>query len=327
MNEKHVIGVDLGGTKILSAVVSADGSILSRAKLPTGAAQGVSHVLEQLRLSVQGALEQAQLSPGNIVAMTVGSPGPLDAERGVVLEAPNLGWHNVPLAEELEERTGVRTFVENDVDMGTLGEHVYGAARGCKNVVGVFVGTGIGGGVIIRGKLVRGSSGVSGEIGHIIVRRNGVQCNCGAKGCMEAYAGRWAIEKRIHREIKKGRHSVIEDLLKKGQMNITSGTLKKAWKSGDEVVRETLIRACKYLGAGIASVVNLLSPEVIVLGGGLFEALGKDLLPITMKHVEPAALEACLQDVKIVLAALGDDASVLGASVAARERGAGATET
>ena len=143
---------------------------------------------------------------------------------------------------------------------------------------------------------------------------------------MEAYAGRWAIEKRIHREMKKGRHSVIEGLLKEGQMKITSGTLKKAWKADDEVVRETLIRSCKYLGAGVASVVNLLSPEVIVMGGGVFEALGKELLPIMVKYVEPDALEACLQNVKIVLAALGDDASVLGAAVAARQRQAGATE-
>ncbi|MFH0964845.1 MAG: ROK family protein [Planctomycetota bacterium] len=319
-NDRPVVGVDLGGTKILSAVVRADGAILARAKLPTEASGGLEHVIDRIAQSVFDAVREARLSPADVPAMAVGSPGPLDPHKGIILEAPNLGWKNVPLGAELEKRTGIKTFVENDVDMGTLGEFVFGAAKGADSVLGVFVGTGIGGGIIIHGKLLRGAAGVAGEIGHIVVKRNGAACNCGGRGCMEAYAGRWAVARYIHKAVRKGRRSSVARVVKGDHVNLTSGTLRSAWRADDKLVRKALTRACKYLGAGIGSVVNLLSPEVVVIGGGVFEALGKELLPITVKHIRRNAMEASLRNVRIVLAALGDDANVLGASVAARQR-------
>ena len=187
-------------------------------------------------------------------------------------------------------------------------------------MVGVFVGTGIGGGVIIDGKLVSGASGISGEIGHIIVRTGGDKCGCGLRGCMEAYAGRKNMARWMRQAVQKGEESMLADVLADDIMKLKSKKLKKAWKADDPLTRRALGRACKFLGAGIGSVINLLSPDVIVMGGGVYEALGKELLPILIPEVKRNALKACAENVRIVLAELGDDAVVLGAGVMARRR-------
>ena len=320
-DERPVVGVDLGGTTVLSAVIDPAGKILSRAKVRTQADTGVENVLDRIAGCVREAIECARLEVSDIAGMTIGSPGPLDSEKGIVIDAPNLGgWKNVPLADGIHERIGVRTFVENDVDAGTLAEFVYGAARGASSVVGVFVGTGIGGGVIIDGKLVSGASGISGEIGHIIVRTGGDKCGCGLRGCMEAYAGRKNMARWMRQAVQKGEESMLADVLADDIMKLKSKKLKKAWKAEDPLTRRALGRACKFLGAGIGSVINLLSPDVIVMGGGVYEALGKELLPILIPEVKRNALKACAENVRIVLAELGDDAVVLGAGVMARRR-------
>jgi len=320
-DEKPVVGVDLGGTKVLSAVIDPEGNILSRAKVRTRADTGVENVLDRIADSIRRAIESAGMQSSEIAGMTIASPGPLDSEKGIVLDAPNLGgWKNVALGDGMRERVGVRTFVENDVDAGTLGEFIYGAARGASSVLGVFVGTGIGGGVIIDGKLVRGAAGISGEIGHIIVRAGGAKCGCGLKGCMEAYAGRKNMARWMLRAIKRGEESMLADVLTEDVMKLKSKRLRKAWQAEDPLTRRALERACKFLGAGIGSVINLLSPEVIVMGGGVYEALGEELMPILIPEIKRNALEACMENVRIVLAELGDDAVILGAGVMARRR-------
>lgn len=320
-DRQPVVGVDLGGTKVLSAVIDPDGKILSRAKVRTQADSGVENVLDRIADSIRGAVESAALALCDIAGMTIASPGPLDSEKGIVIDAPNLGgWKNVPLADGIHQRIGVRTFVENDVDAGTLGEFVYGAARGASSVLGVFVGTGIGGGVIIDGKLVRGASGISGEIGHIIVREGGAKCGCGLKGCMEAYAGRKSMARWMLQAVENGEESMLAEALTEDIMKLKSRRLRKAWKAEDPLTRRALERACRFLGAGIGSVINLLSPEVIVMGGGVYEALGEELLPILVREIKRNTLEACMRNVRIVLAELGDDAVILGAAVMTRRR-------
>ena len=169
----NVIGVDMGGTKILSAVIDAEGNILGTAKVPTKADKGASEVIDRIADSVQKAIDKSGVASDSIQAIGIGAPGPLDPETGIVIFAPNLGWRDVQLKTELETRTGFPTFVDNDVNVGTLGEHVYGAGQGVQNVVGIFVGTGIGGGIILQGELFHGASKTAGEIGHIIVKAGG----------------------------------------------------------------------------------------------------------------------------------------------------------
>ena len=172
----NVVGVDMGGTKILSAVIDAEGNILSTAKLPTKADAGTSVVIDRITDSIQKAIAKSGVNEASIEAVGIGSPGPLDPETGVVIFAPNLGWRDVPLKAELEARIGIPTFVDNDVNVGTLGEHVFGAGQGVQNVVGIFVGTGIGGGIILQGELFHGASKTAGEIGHIVVKAGGPKC-------------------------------------------------------------------------------------------------------------------------------------------------------
>ena len=209
----NVVGVDMGGTKILSAVIDAEGNILGTAKVPTKADAGTSVVIDRIADSIQQAIGKSGVNEASIAAVGIGAPGPLDPETGVVIFAPNLGWRDVPLKTELEARVGIPTFVDNDVNVGTLGEHAFGAGKGVQNIVGIFVGTGIGGGIILQGELFHGASKTAGEIGHIIVKADGPKCGCGTRGCLEALASRTAMTKQLQKAIKKkGKKSVISKL-------------------------------------------------------------------------------------------------------------------
>ena len=319
--DANIIGVDMGGTKILSAVVNASGNILATAKLPTQAKDDTSIVIDRISDCIKEAFKKSEVSEGTIRAIGIGAPGPLDPETGVVIFAPNLGWKDVPLKTELEERIGIPTFVDNDVNVGTLGEHTYGAGRGVDNVVGIFVGTGIGGGIILNGELFHGASKTAGEIGHIIVQEGGPKCGCGNRGCLEALASRTAMTKQLRNGIlKKGKKSVITKLTDGDLQQIRSGTLAKALRSKDKLTQNVFRKATKYLGVGIGSIVNFLNPDMIVLGGGVVEALDKDFIKDIRKAAKKYALPDTLKGVQIVRAQLGDDAGVLGAAALARQR-------
>ena len=319
--DTHVIGVDMGGTKILSAVVNAEGNILATAKVPTQAKDETSIVIDRIADSIKEAFQKSDVAADTIRAIGIGAPGPLDPETGVVIFAPNLGWKDVPLKTELEERIGIPTFVDNDVNVGTLGEHTYGAGRGVQNLVGIFVGTGIGGGIILNGELFHGASKTAGEIGHIIVREGGPKCGCGNRGCLEALASRTAMTKQLRNAIiKKGKKSIIKQLTDGDLEQIRSGTLAKALRSKDKLTLKIFKETTKYLGVGIGSIVNFLNPEMIVLGGGVVEALDKGFIKAIRKAAKKYALPDTLKGVQIVRAQLGDDAGVLGAAALARQR-------
>ena len=230
----NVIGVDMGGTKILSAVIDAEGNILGTAKVPTKAGKGAVAVIDRIADCVQKAVSKSGVAAESIQAIGIGAPGPLDPATGVVIFAPNLGWRDVPLKAELEARTGFLTFVDNDVNVGTLGEHVFGAGRGVQNVVGIFVGTGIGGGIILHGELFHGASKTAGEIGHIIVKAGGPRCGCGTRGCLEAIASRTAMTKQFQKAIlKKGQKSVLSELTGGGPW----GYSEWSFSEGDSIKR------------------------------------------------------------------------------------------
>ena len=321
----NVIGVDMGGTKILSAIIDAKGNILGTAKVSTKAGRGAVAVIDRIANCIRSAIEKSGVAAESIQAVGIGAPGPLDPATGVVIFAPNLGWRDVPLKAELEARVGFPTFVDNDVNVGTLGEHVFGAGRGIQDVVGIFVGTGIGGGIILQGELFHGASKTAGEIGHIIVKAGGPRCGCGTRGCLEAIASRTAMTKQFQKAIlEKGKKSVLSELTGGDLGAIRSGVLAKAIRLNDALTLKVFKKVTKYLGIGIGSIVNFLNPEMIVLGGGVVEALDDTFLDDIRAATEKYSLPNTLDGVQIVRAELGDNSGILGAAALARQRsGAG----
>jgi glucokinase len=315
-----MVGVDLGGTKILAAYVSADGTIAGRAKRPTNSHSGPDAVAARVAQVVSEAIEAAGSSLEKVSAIGVGAPGPLDPETGIILTTPNLGWKNFPLGPRLAEHLGKPVVVDNDVNVGTLGEVRFGAARGARSAVGIFVGTGVGGGIVIDGHIHHGASRNAGEIGHQVIVANGPRCGCGVRGCLEAVASRSAIERALRKKVKEGVRSSLESKLKKARAQLTSRDLRAAYQGGDKLVRKLVNRAAWYAGVGAANMLNLFSPERVVIGGGVAEAFGEPYL----ERVRESAREHCFaiayEASRIVLAELGDDAGVLGAAAAARDR-------
>ena len=320
-SNQYQIGIDMGGTKILASVINSNGQILSRNKQATAPEQGSEAVIERISDQVDSVVKKAKIKKEQISAIGIGAPGPIDLDNGVVIFAPNLGWHNVPLKKSLEEKTGLPTHLDNDVNVGTLGEYAFGAGRGKKSVVCIFVGTGIGGGIIIDGKLFYGSSSTSGEIGHTIIKVGGPKCGCGNRGCLEALASRTAITKQLRKHILIDKESSLLTQINGNQLDtIKSGSIAKAFRQKDKVTVKVIKRATKYIGIGIASTVNFLNPEMIILGGGLIEALGNKTMDRIRHFATKYAIQHAMSGVEITTTQLGDDAGVIGAAVLAKQR-------
>ena len=320
MTGSHVIGMDLGGTKILAAVVDEEGHVVAEAKVKTRPEKGPEAVIERMAEAARDAVQRLKLSWDAIRGVGVGAPGPVDPDAGIVYHTPNLpGWEEVPLTSQLGKALGVPVFLENDVNLGTLGEYILGAGQGTKDMVGIFVGTGIGGGLILDGKLHSGFRYAAAEVGHMILLADGPVCGCGKRGCAEALASRTAIERDIWLGINAGRESRIPELTGSDPERLTSGVLAQALREGDPLVSEVVSRAQWHLGLLTASIVNLVDPEMVVFGGGLIEALGDDFLsPVRVTARQYFIQQAGADRVRIVAAKLGDHAGVLGAAALAR---------
>jgi glucokinase len=230
------------------------------------------------------------------------------------------GWDNVPLGRRLSDVLGIPAFVDNDVNIGTLGEYVRGAGRGTRDMVGIFVGTGVGGGIIIDGKLRSGARNAAGEVGHMVVAAGGPYCGCGRQGCLESVASRTAIERDLRALIKAGRENKLVQIAGGELKRLTSGLLAQAWKQGCPLTREVLGRAQWYLGLHAASIVNLLDPEMLVYGGGVIQAMGESFLTPIQTVAQQHYIHQKGTPVKIAAAQLGDDAGILGAAVMAQRR-------
>ncbi len=311
---KYVVGVDLGATKIFSAVIDKKGKIISTAKTRTKGELGFNTVVDRIFDCVMEAIKNAGLSLSQIGAIGLGSPGPLDLTEGKVIETPNLGWKDAPLKSRLEKTLKKPVKIDNDGNVGLLGEYAYGAGHGAKHMVGLFVGTGIGGGVIINGNLLHGFNENAGELGHMIMDPNGPLCGCGNRGCLEAFASRTAIEKYIRIEEINGRESSIFELLPKRKEKIRSSSLFKSYSENDPVVREALDRSSHYIGLATGSLLNIFNPEVVVLGGGIVEAFGENYVKNVRKVAQENAFDIASRNVRIVAAELKDDSAILGAS-------------
>jgi glucokinase len=313
-----VIGIDLGGTKILVGVVSGSNRILSRAKRTTPAKEGGPAIVAAMTEGVGEALENAGLTRGEVAAAGIGSPGPLDAKAGVILWSANLNVKEFPIGPELSAALGRPVLVQNDVRVGGYAEFRLGAGRGYRDVIAAFIGTGIGGCLIRGGEIVSGSTGNAGELGHMIVKAGGPRCGCGARGCVEALASKTAIARRVEKAVRKGLPTMLaEKIARKGRLK--SGDLAEAVAAKDLVALKEVQRAAHFLGLGLGGLVNVFGPEIVIIGGGVTGALGDSYVDL----VRTAAYSQILSDprgtIRIDRAALGDDAGILGAALLARE--------
>ena len=315
----YALGIDLGGTKILAAVVDiTTGEVIASTRKRTRAEKGQNFVSQRVIELSTGALEAAKLPvDSNIVSVGIGAAGQIDRKAGVIVDSPNLGVKDMPIRDILNKQFGKPVAVGNDVEVAAFGEYLYGSGRGYTTFVVLFVGTGIGSGIVQNGRLYAGLTGTAGEVGHMTIQADVRLCPCGSRGCLEAYASRTAMTKAIMGEIHHGRESVLareaELQLKEGETIIRSGLLANAIKQGDALVTEIITDSADFLGYGLASVMNFYNPECIILGGGVIEAI--DLLFERAVHrARVVALSEPASKTKILRAKLGDFSGVVGAA-------------
>jgi glucokinase len=314
----HVASIDLGGTKILAAVFAPDGTIAGRAKKSTGKNRRYAAVVDRMAECVREAAAAAGVPASQLRAVGTGAPGPVELDTGVVKLAPNLDWENVPLRDELQNRLSIPAAVDNDVRVAVLAEHRVGAGRGVANMLGVWPGTGIGGGLVLNGQIYTGADNLAGEIGHMTIEAGGPKCGCGGRGHLEALASRTAIVRDIARAVKKGDKTILTKIAGRDVSGATSGDLAKAVAKGDKLVLKVVSRAAQYLALGIASAVNLLNPELVVLGGGVVEGLGDPFVAQIEAHLRQQPLLTSTGPVRLARSELGDDAGITGAALLAR---------
>lgn len=315
------IGIDVGGTKILAAVVDRHNRILGRAKIATPAAQGETALLAAIVGCLEEALREAHTNIEQVESIGVGCPGPLDTKAGVVLSSANLNVQHFPLGPELARVTGRPVLLENDVRVGGYGELKLGAGRDYDDLLIVFVGTGIGGCLVLDGQVRSGATGNAGEIGHTPIKPGGAKCGCGNRGCLEAYASRSAISRRIVKQIRRGRPSILRAKLAKLDQpaRLKSKDIQAAFELNDPVVREAVERSAHRLGLALGGMINVLAPQRVILGGGIVEALGESYIDLVRASARRQAIADPAAVVEIVASQLGDDAGALGAALWSRE--------
>lgn len=308
------VGFDLGGTKMLAKVYDANFRELGAERKRTKDHGGVQAGLERIVKTIRKAVESSGVDPKQLGGIGVGFPGPVDMESGKILEAVNLGWDDIPLRETLEREFGCPAFIANDVDVGVYGEYRFGAAKSAHCAIGVFPGTGIGGGCVYEGQIFRAKYCSAMEIGHIQVNPHGKLCGCGRYGCLETEASRLAIAAEVAKAAYRGESPHLKDVIGADLHEIRSAVLAQAIKEGDVVVEQIIRRAAEKIGMAVGNLVTIMCPDIIVLGGGLVQAL-PDLF---LEPVTTVARNTCMPPLvdffKVVVAKLADDASVMGAA-------------
>lgn len=318
MEKRYVIAIDLGGTNIKIAVIKNDNKIIKKLSVPTKSYKDKGALIDGLAQLCAKIISEARLKKTEIAGIGIGAPGLIDSKRGIINQLVNIkGFKDVPLKKLIEKKTGISTFLDNDVNVMTLGELYYGAGRGAKNLLCVTLGTGVGGGIVIDGKLYRGSSLSAGEIGHMPLNEEGPKCNCGGFGCMEKYVGNKYIAAMAIQKIKKAKRGLVLKLAKGNLRRITPEVISLAAKKGDKLARAVWKEIGGHLGVTLAGVINLLNPEMIVIGGGVAGA-GRFLFEAARRTVRERAMEAPARAVKIVKAKLGNEAGLIGAAVLVR---------
>ena len=315
---EYFVGVDLGGTKILAGVFTPQLKCLGKVKMSTKPERGPEGVLERVARCVQAVVDECDLHMDNVKAMGIGAPGAIDPEEGRMIFAPNLKWENVPLKKALEKQLDLPVFAENDCNVCGLGVYETELDPKPRSMVGIFLGTGIGGGIVLDGKPWSGFNRTAGEIGHMVLDVNGPKCGCGNKGCFEALASRTALFRRIQTAVKDGQKTVLTDMLGPEMTDMRSGDIRKALRRGDKFIEQIVEEAAEYTGIAVANVINLINPEVIVLGGGVMDQLADDMMAIIVETAKDYALPGTAKGIEIIASKLGDDAGITGAAVLAK---------
>ncbi|NIO61552.1 MAG: ROK family glucokinase [Gammaproteobacteria bacterium] len=323
MGEKHdrlALGIDLGGTKILTAVANTKGEMLSRDHSITPATEGQQAVVRSIIESVDRAFDQAHISAADLAAIGIGAPGLSNPETGILFTSPNIpGWKDVPLRDIIEKELGRKAFLINDANAAALGELHFGAGRGTKNFIYITVSTGIGGGIIFDGKIYTGSTGTAGELGHMVINDEGPRCNCGNKGCWETLASGTALAREARHRIKEGEVTSILEYADSNIEKINAEAIHEAAQAGDKLANELIAQTAYYLGVGLANLINIFNPEVIAIGGGLSN-IGDMLLEPAFREAKRRAFKQTYQAVRFDRAELGRDSGVLGAAAFALEQ-------
>ncbi len=315
-----VLAIDLGGTKIIAAIISSSGQVVAKEYHLTLASEGPQAVTSRMFSAIEHLLNESNLGLSQLDSISIAAAGAIDSDKGLVTSSPNLpGWSDVPLRDMVSRQFGVDAFLLNDASAAALGEHRLGAGRGTANLIYITVSTGIGGGIIIGGKLYLGSRGSAGEMGHMTIDVNGPRCSCGNVGCLEVMASGAAIAREALRRLRDGESSTLSDIVAGKIENITAEEVGLAAQGGDRLALEVVLRAATYLGVGLVNIVNIFNPEMIVIGGGVAK-MGDLLLGPVRKMVAERAFRLSAGAVRIVPTQLGDDAGVLGAAVFAMEQ-------
>ena len=316
-NSLPVLAIDIGGTKILTALVSNENKIIAREYHRTLAHEGTQAVANRLFSAIDHLLAHKNIDLSQLHSISIAAAGAIDLARGIITLTPNIGWRNFPLRDLIHQKYKIKTYLTNDAKAAALCEHELGAGKGVRNLIYITVSTGIGGGIIIDNKLYTGARGSAGEVGHMTIEVNGQRCNCGNIGCWETLASGTAMAEEAKRRIKQGEKSSLTDMVEGKIEHITAEKVEAAARSGDTLAQEVIQKTATYLGIGLVNLVNIFNPEMIVVGGGLSK-MGDLLLNPARQVVKERAYEMAFQAVRIVPAQFGDDAGILGAVIFAR---------
>ncbi len=317
VREQFIVGVDLGGTNIAAGAMPTDGTREIAMRIgPTRADEGSAAVVDRIVRMVEDVIEQTRAETGaersDFLGVGIGSPGPLDRAKGIIIITPNLGWKNFPLRDEIGTRVKLPASLDNDANCATFGEWWCGAAKGGRNVIGMTIGTGIGGGLILDGKLYHGSSDAAGEIGHTTIDSTGRRCKCGNYGCLEAYASGPAIAERAREQLQVDGDSILHAIVDGDIARITAQTVFEASKRGDPIAIEVVRDTAHFIGVGIANLINVFNPDTVVIAGGVTQA-GDQLFDPMRAEVRRRAFKSAVDACRIVPGALPLSAGVVGA--------------
>jgi len=311
------IGIDLGGTKILTAVADDNGEIIARVKLATETELGQERIKKNIFKSIYKVLEKTDIKIEKIKSIGIGSPGPLNVEKGIIYESANLPIKNMEIVDLIEKETGINTYLQNDANTAALGEKVFGAGKEADDLLYITISTGVGGGIIINGKIYYGHTGNAGEIGHMTVDPTGPQCGCGNYGCLESFSSGTAIKNMAKKAVENDESTLIKKLAK--DQKLSAKLVAKAAAKGDQKALDIFAKAGYYLGIGIANLVNIFNPEMIILGGGVLKAK-EYFLDRAKEEFKKRALKAPADIVKIKEAVLEDEIGVKGAIALAMQK-------
>jgi len=311
MSESFNICLDVGGTKVLGAIFNEKDEIIYRLKKRSKSSGEGSADVEKVIISVvEEMIAESGIDRSKLNAIASCAPGVIDQDRGVVLFTPNLPWRDYDMASSMRKKFGVPFYVGNDVNLGVLGEYHFGAGRGYKNIVGFFVGTGMGGGLVLNGSLYTGNRFKAAEYGHMVLDPEGPLCNCGQRGCLEAFSSKQGMSAYIRQQAARGRETMMAEAVQEGVFR--SKKLKKALEAGDRVAMEAVDRACHWLAVAAGNMINIFSPDLVLLGGGVIEAVGNLFLEKILAEVDRYCMPLIRSTVDIKIADLGDDSILYG---------------